>query len=57
MTDNDYIAEYIREKYPSLLGFDFGLWKCVHIVGNALKDFANVLSEHSEEVDTDEASN
>ena len=23
MTENDYIAEYIKEKHASLLGFDF----------------------------------
>ena len=27
MSDNDYIAEYIKEKYPTLLGFDFAMWK------------------------------
>lgn len=27
MSDNDYIAEYIKEKYPQLLGFDFAMWK------------------------------
>ena len=27
MSDNDYIAEYIKEKYPALLGFDFAMWK------------------------------
>lgn len=27
MTENDYIAEYIREKYPRLLGIDFTIWK------------------------------
>lgn len=27
MTENDYIAEYIREKYPRLLGIGFTLWK------------------------------
>lgn len=27
MTENDYIAEYIKEEYPNLLGVDFALWK------------------------------
>ena len=27
MTENDYVAEYIREKYPRLLGIDFTIWK------------------------------
>lgn len=27
MSDNDYIAEYIKEKYPTLLGLDFAMWK------------------------------
>ena len=27
MTDNDYIAEYVKEKHNGLLGFDFAVWK------------------------------
>ena len=27
MTDNDYIAEYVKERHSGLLGFDFAIWK------------------------------
>ena len=35
MTNNDYIAEYIKEKYPDLLGFDYALWKTIKVITNA----------------------
>lgn len=46
MSENDYIAEYIKEKHPGLLGFDFALWKAVKKVieiGNAIAEvFRNI---------------
>ena len=39
MTENDYIAEYIKERHPGDLGFDFAVWKCsrkIMEVGKAL---------------------
>ena len=27
MTENDYIAEYVKEKHGGILGLDFALWK------------------------------
>ena len=27
MTDNDYIAEYVKERHSGILGFDFAIWK------------------------------
>lgn len=26
-TENDYIAEYVKEKHPSILGADYAMWK------------------------------
>lgn len=43
MTDNDYIAQYIKEKYPSLLGFDFGIWKVCRVVGDTVRQIADIL--------------
>lgn len=52
-TENDYIAEYIREKYPRLLGIDFSLWKIARSFSeifkngshkNILKSIADVRS-------------
>ena len=43
MTENDYIAEYVREKYPSILGFDYGLWKTVKMVRTTIKEVVEIL--------------
>ena len=37
MSENDYIAEYIKEKYPMLLGMEFGLWKFAKQITEAAK--------------------
>lgn len=54
--ENDYIAEYIREKYPKLLGMDFAMWKIPKLLSNAIKDMANAFKhinsdEEKEEVE------
>lgn len=36
MTDNDYIAEYVKEKFPKILGFNFFAWKMGSIVRNGV---------------------
>lgn len=54
MTDNDYIAEYVREKYPSILGVDFGLWKAVKMVRAAIEEVAEILSGSENEEAEDE---
>lgn len=38
MSENDYIAEYIKEKYPMLLGIEFGLWKFAKQITEAAKN-------------------
>lgn len=40
MSNNDYIAEYIKEKYPTLLGFDFAMWKLGRRFSEALIDMS-----------------
>lgn len=46
MTQNDYIAEYIKEKHPSLLGTDFAIWKlgrvCVETTQNIIDTFKHI---------------
>lgn len=44
MTDNDYIAEYVREKYPSILGIDFAIWRMGKAAANALREMADCFS-------------
>lgn len=50
MTDNDYIAEYVREKYPSILGIDFVIWRMGKAAANALREMADCFSH----IDQDE---
>lgn len=49
MSENDYIAEYVKEKYPSILGVDFGIWKTVRMVGDMLRNIAEAFSDHESE--------
>lgn len=43
MTENDYIAEYIKEKHASLLGFDFAMWKMWHMVKSFIRATADIV--------------
>ena len=50
MTENDYIAEYIKENHPSLLGISFTFWKIGRVIRNALREAVKILAR----IDTDE---
>lgn len=56
MSENDYIAEYIKLKHPSLLGMDFQLWKMGRAIVELGKDIAASFEKIklSEEVEDDE---
>ena len=49
MTENDYIAEYVKAKHPGLLGFDFALWKGTKKLIEIGRNLTNILSSMSEE--------
>ena len=53
MSENDYIAEYIKEKYPRLLGVEFELWKVGRVfqtmAQNIIDAFKNMTPEEREE--------
>ena len=49
MTENDYIAEYIKEKFPQLLGVDFGFWKTSRIMSKTIRELADNLSMQDSE--------
>ena len=53
MSENDYIAEYIKEKYPRLLGVEFAFWKCGRAIQTMAQDivevFKNMTPEEREE--------
>ena len=44
MTENDYIAEYIKEKHPTLLGLDFAFWKMGKMAVNASNRIARAFN-------------
>lgn len=41
MSENDYIAEYVKTHYPNILGVDFAFWKFI----KKFKNFANSLGD------------
>ncbi len=41
MTENDYIAEYVRERHPRILGFDYAVWR----LGKAISEFGISMRE------------
>ena len=47
MTENDYIAEFIKERYPTLLGFEFYLYKLFY----QMKNIAKVITYSLEKID------
>ena len=58
MTENDYIAEYIKERRPEIISsLDFVFWKLCKSAEVALNDFANGLKDifisEKEEQDND----
>lgn len=40
MSENDYIAEYVKEKYPTLLGIDYAMWKLGKQFAKAVEEIA-----------------
>ena len=50
MTDNDYIAEYVKEKRPDVLkGRSFIEWKLARLVSNASKEIAQLFMQFLDE--------
>ena len=53
MSENDYIAEYIKETYPRLFGVEFAIWKCGRAIQTMAQDiievFKNMTPEEREE--------
>lgn len=52
--ENDYIAEYVKERYPGLLGMDFAIWKIPKVLSNAIKDMANAFKRINEKEEKEE---
>ena len=63
MNENDYIAEYIKEKYPKLLGMDYAVWKMGRLLGDAIgklvdafraidwEQASEYIEKHKEDID------
>ena len=47
MTENDYIAEYIKERHSDLLGFEYAWWK----VNRAASELAQRLASGFKKID------
>lgn len=60
MTENDYIAEYVKEKFPQLLCADFAFWKFGRQISNVASQLADAFKrfdiEQLEEVMEEEGS-
>ena len=45
MSENDYIAEYIKEKRPEIISsFDFFIWKTAKMIAGTVKSIVDVFS-------------
>ena len=48
MSTNDYIAEYIKERHPNILGMEFTVWKMVKMFRNGIEVVAKALKAVSD---------
>lgn len=49
MSENDYIAEYVKARHPHILGFEFAIWKVQKQIFNAIQPFCNFIGSLSKE--------
>ena len=63
MSENDYIAEYVKERHPRILGVDYAFWKLGKMAENAMQkvadtflsiDWGEIAEEDDDEEDDDE---
>ena len=45
MSENDYIAEYVKERRPDILGLDYAFWKMSKIVLNFAENIAETFKQ------------
>ena len=45
MTENDYIAEYVRERHSQLLGLDYAMWKFSRKISEAARTLGEAFSK------------
>ena len=49
MTENDYIAEYVREKHPGILSIDYAAWRLARAVSEFGVHMREAISRMSPE--------
>lgn len=48
MTENDYIAEYVRERIPELItSYDYLCWKTYRLLREAIRNIVRAILAHS----------
>lgn len=55
MSENDYIAEYIKERFPNLLGADYGWWKVKRVAYESMKTIGAIFSNFGDEMIREES--
>lgn len=43
MTENDYIAEYIKERHRELLGFEYVMWRANRVAREYVQRVASIF--------------
>lgn len=43
MTENDYIAEYVKERHRELLGFEYVMWRANRVAKEYLQRLASIF--------------
>lgn len=47
MSENDYIAEYIKEKHPELIsGMDFALWRIGRTISHLCEQVTDAVRQY-----------
>lgn len=49
MTENDYIAEYVRERHPGILSIDYAAWRLARAISEFGVHMREVISRMSPE--------
>ena len=47
MTENDYIAEYVRERHPEILSIDYAAWRLARAISEFGISMREVISRRS----------
>ena len=51
MSENDYIAEYVREKHPKLLGIGYAFWRFNQEIQREFRKYHPIVEGAPEEIE------